>query len=82
MGKFVAYNLHDGRQCLYETLTGITWRTEYQPYARKDIGLRHSGLAITSSNLLLESAKEGQEMNLYKAYDIRKHMEESRDSPT
>jgi hypothetical protein len=52
------------------------------PFSKKDIGLKHSGLAITSSNLLLEAAKEGQSLSLFKAYDIRKHMEESRDGPT
>jgi len=54
MGKFVSVNLIDGTVVLYETLTGITWRTE------KFQG-RHSAIALRASSFMFEVAKEGRE---------------------
>jgi hypothetical protein len=57
MGKFLSLNLLDGSLVLYETLTGVTWRTE-------KIDGKHSGLAIACSNNIMEVAKEGMEHKL------------------
>lgn len=57
MGKFLSLNLLDGSLVLYETLTGVTWRTE-------KIDGKHSGVAIACSNNIMEVAKEGMEHKL------------------
>ena len=57
MGKFLSINLLDGSIMLYETLTGITWRTE-------KLHGRHSGVGIAVSNFIFELAKEGLEHKL------------------
>lgn len=57
MAKFLAINLVDGSIIIYETLTGITWRSE------KFVG-SHSGLAIRASNFIIEIGKEGKEHEL------------------
>lgn len=54
MGKFISSTLLDGTLMLYETITGITWRTEH-------IDGKHSGVAIASTNYMMEVCKEGLE---------------------
>ena len=51
MGKFLAMNLLDGSVAIYETLTGITWKTENFPG-------KHSGVSIIASNFMFEVGKE------------------------
>jgi hypothetical protein len=54
MGKFVGITTLEGSVSLYETLTGITWRTER-------IDGKHSGVAIANTNYIMEVCKEGFE---------------------
>jgi hypothetical protein len=54
MAKFIAINLLDGTIQLYESLTGITWRTE-------KLSGCHSGLAIKINDFTFEVSKEGSE---------------------
>lgn len=54
MGKFIALTLLDGSLILYETLTGITWRTEH-------IDGKHSGVGLVTTNYIMEISKEGSE---------------------
>jgi len=49
LGKFVSFTLLDGTLLLYETLTGIVWRTE-------NIDGKHSGVAIALTNYVMEVA--------------------------
>ena len=65
MGKFLAISLLDGSQIIYETLTGITWRTER-------LNGRHSGLAIVASNFMFELSKEGLEHRLINLIEQKK----------
>ena len=57
LAKFLAINLLDGSIVLYETLTGIIWKTERLPG-------KHTGVAIIESNFVYEVAKEGYEHRL------------------
>eukprot|EP00347_Sterkiella_histriomuscorum_P023951 403332820 len=57
MGKYLSANLLDGSILIYETLTGITWRTE------KLYG-KHTGIALVASNFVFEVSKEGCEHKL------------------
>jgi hypothetical protein len=50
---------------LYETLTGIVWRSE------KLIG-KHSGVGISPSNYLMELCKEGREHRIMAFIDKNK----------
>jgi hypothetical protein len=59
MAKFVASTLLDGTIILYETLTGITWRTE-------KIDGKHSGISIANTNYMMEVCKEGIEHKMAK----------------
>jgi WD40 repeat protein len=54
MAKFISVTMIDGTLILYETLTGITWRTER-------IDGKHSGIAITNTNYMMEVCHEGVE---------------------
>lgn len=54
MGKFLTITLLDGSLVLYETLTGVTWRTE-------KIDGKHSGVATIPTNFIMEVVKEGIE---------------------
>ncbi len=54
MAKFVTATLIDGSMILYETLTSITWRTER-------IDGKHSGIAISNTNYIMEVCHEGIE---------------------
>ena len=65
MGKFLSANLLDGSNILYETITGITWRTE-------QFNGRHSGLALTIRNFVFEVAKEGREHKLINMLERQK----------
>ncbi len=54
MGKFLSVTLLDGTIMLYETLTGIIWRSE-------KIDGKHSGVTTVNTNFIMEMVKEGQE---------------------
>lgn len=54
LGKFLSFTQIDGSVSLFETLTGINWRTE-------KIDGKHSGIAIGYNNYAMELCKEGQE---------------------
>ena len=54
MGKFLSTTLIDGSLILYETITGITWRSE-------NIDGKHTGVAVASTNYMMEVCKEGLE---------------------
>jgi WD40 repeat protein len=58
MGKFLAINLLDGTLHLYETLTGIIWRSERMEG-------KHSGLALRINSFVYEGAKEGNEHKMH-----------------
>ena len=59
-GKFILVRTFDGYTILYETLTGIFWRTD-------KIRGNHSGLAIAHTNIFYEYIQEGKEIPvLYK----------------
>lgn len=62
MGKFVAMTTLEGAVSLYETLTGITWRTER-------IDGKHSGVAIANTNYIMECCKEGVEHRMAQFID-------------
>jgi hypothetical protein len=62
MGKFMSATLLDGTLMLYETITGITWRSEH-------IDGKHSGVAIASSNYMMEVCKEGLEHKMSRFLD-------------
>lgn len=57
MAKFIAINLIDGTVQLYETLTGIIWRTE------RLVG-NHKGIAIRTSDFMFEVSREANEHKL------------------
>jgi hypothetical protein len=59
MGKFLSSTLLDGSLILYETITGITWRSEH-------IDGKHSGVAVASTNYMMEVCKEGLEHRMSK----------------
>jgi WD40 repeat protein len=59
MAKFVSATLIDGTTILYETLTGITWRTER-------IDGKHSGISISNTNYMMEVCHEGLEHKMAK----------------
>ena len=50
----MAANLLDGSIMIYETLTGIIWKTE------KLYG-KHSGISLIANNFIYEVSKEGFE---------------------
>ncbi len=54
MAKFLSVSLIDGTSILYETLTGITWRTEM-------IDGKHSGIYASNTNYMMEVCHEGIE---------------------
>ena len=59
MAKFLSATLIDGTSLLYETLTGITWRTER-------IDGKHSGISIANTNYMMEVCHEGVEHKMAK----------------
>ena len=59
MAKFLSATMIDGTMILYETLTSITWRTER-------IEGKHSGIAMSNSNFMLEVCHEGVEHKMAK----------------
>jgi len=66
MAKFIAATLLDGTLILYETVTGIIWRSE-------KVDGKHSGVGIGMTNYLMELAREGQEHRMMAFLD--KHAE-------
>jgi hypothetical protein len=54
MAKFISLTMIDGTLILYETLTGISWRTER-------IDGKHSGIAIANTSYMMEVCHEGVE---------------------
>lgn len=66
MAKFFSATLLDGTLILYETVTGIIWRSE-------KIDGKHSGVGIGMTNYLMELTREGQEHRMMAFLD--KHSE-------
>ena len=54
MGKFLTITLLDGTLMVYESITGVTWRSE-------KVDGKHSGVGIALTNYLMELSREGQE---------------------
>jgi hypothetical protein len=65
MGKYLSFTLLDGSLILYETITGITWRSEH-------IDGKHSGVAVASTNYMMEVCKEGLEHRMSNFLDKEK----------
>lgn len=57
MGKFLSMTFLDGSISLYETINGVTWRTE-------KIDGKHSGVAVIATNFAMELLKEGVDYKL------------------
>lgn len=55
----------DGSLSLYETITGVTWRTE-------KMDGKHSGVAVIASNYIMEVMREGIEHKMMGLLDTHK----------
>ena len=62
-GKFIIARTFDGRVTLYESLTGIVWRTDR--YAGN-----HNGVALALHGAVFEFAAEGREEDLAAVLNI------------